>query len=344
MTTYIAHTVRGIEEICLDELHEKLHVSESQVLPKKIIFVNGQDVTLFHDLRTIDDVSVLVADFPFERAFPISPEQCEKMLESLDFSEVREKISAHREVNNTFSITISAPLIRGMSQSELQQVAAQIITQKTGWEFTEKDHSNFDVRINVEEHEWYVSVRLFQQPLHDRKQYNESKTAAVRPTLAAAMIRLLGINSESKRLVDNFCGTGTILCEALAAGYEVWGGDINPEAVSDAKKNLLASGGNSDQIFVQDATKTKWSDHYFDAVVTNFPWNEKVKVASLTTLYKNVVKEYRRITTAGRSMVFLCKRSDLLTKIVKSEFPHAEINKYEISINGQDPHILVVKT
>jgi 23S rRNA G2445 N2-methylase RlmL len=344
MTTYTAHTVRGIEDICLQELKDTLHISESQVLPKKIIFVNGQDVSLFKSLKTIDDISILVADFPYDRSQPFTKEQCEKIFDRLDFSEVRETIATQRELDNTFSITISAPLIKGMSQSEMSRVASVIIAKKTGWEFKEKERSHFDIRISIEEQEWYISVRLFEKPLHDRKQYNESKTAAVRPSLAAAMVRLVAMKPESKRLVDSFCGTGTILCEAHAVGYEVWGSDINPEAIVDAKLNLAVVGGNADQVFTQDATKTKWTDHYFDAVVSNLPWNEKVKVSSIQSLYKGIIKEYRRITNAGRTMVFLCKRSDLLIKMVKAEFPHATIEKREISINGQNPHLIVVRT
>jgi len=55
--------------------------------------------------------------------------------------------------------------------------------------------------------------------------------------LAQIMVNLLGLKSNS-RIVDPFCGTGTILIEAMLRGYDVIGIDNNPYLIHLCKNNL----------------------------------------------------------------------------------------------------------
>src|SRR5947207_2101289 len=63
-----------------------------------------------------------------------------------------------------------------------------------------------------------------------------SREGALRPTVANAMVRIAG--EPSGILLDPCCGSGTILGEAVAAGWEVRGSDIDPDAVQIARKNV----------------------------------------------------------------------------------------------------------
>lgn len=59
------------------------------------------------------------------------------------------------------------------------------------------------------------------------------------PKLAQIMLNLAGVNESSGPVLDPFCGSGTILQEALLLGAkEVIGTDISPKAISDTKENL----------------------------------------------------------------------------------------------------------
>lgn len=66
------------------------------------------------------------------------------------------------------------------------------------------------------------------------------------PKLARMMINLSENNclpagdspKGEKLLLDPFCGSGTVLMEALQLGYHVIGSDISAQAVEDTKKNL----------------------------------------------------------------------------------------------------------
>ncbi len=59
------------------------------------------------------------------------------------------------------------------------------------------------------------------------------------PKLAKIMINLAGYGDESSVLLDPFCGSGTILTEAVLSGYQkIIGADISKKAINDSKLNL----------------------------------------------------------------------------------------------------------
>lgn len=59
------------------------------------------------------------------------------------------------------------------------------------------------------------------------------------PKVAQMMIHLAGTTSNNTRLLDPFCGSGTLLQEMLLLGYqEVIGADISQKAIDDTQANL----------------------------------------------------------------------------------------------------------
>ena len=69
-------------------------------------------------------------------------------------------------------------------------------------------------------------------------------------------------------LLDPFCGTGTVLQEALLLGYDVCGSDLNPKMVSYTSENLAwlqrrsaeATPGAVQDVTQADATTHQWAD------------------------------------------------------------------------------------
>lgn len=101
------------------------------------------------------------------------------------------------------------------------------------------------------------SLRDFARPMRD------AKIGMLPPKLAQIMINLTTPIADA-RLLDPFCGTGVILQEALLAGFEAYGTDINPKMVDYSKENLkwLASARLNSapnyEVDYGDATKYKW--------------------------------------------------------------------------------------
>lgn len=66
----------------------------------------------------------------------------------------------------------------------------------------------------------------------------DAKSGMIPPKLARMMINLARL-PEDQLILDPFCGSGTILMEALDLGYKnIQGSDISQEAVNDSQKNI----------------------------------------------------------------------------------------------------------
>lgn len=77
-----------------------------------------------------------------------------------------------------------------------------------------------------------LSYRDFGRPARD------DKSGMLPPKLAKIMINLAEVKKE-KLLVDPFCGSGTILSEAILMGYKnLYGLDLSVKAIDDSWKNI----------------------------------------------------------------------------------------------------------
>lgn len=67
----------------------------------------------------------------------------------------------------------------------------------------------------------------------------DAKSGLLPPKVARILVNLTG-KDKASTLLDPFCGSGTILAEALSLGWtDVRGSDISNRAVEDTKKNLV---------------------------------------------------------------------------------------------------------
>jgi len=84
--------------------------------------------------------------------------------------------------------------------------------------------------LAVQDIEEYA-VRDFDRPNIDKKM------GMLPPKLARIMVNLLGMPDEGT-VWDPFCGSGTILTEALTLGYSVLGSDIDKKAIRNSNANI----------------------------------------------------------------------------------------------------------
>jgi len=96
-----------------------------------------------------------------------------------------------------------------------------------------------------ENNEILVGETLAVQPFKDlsRRDYGrparDDQSGMIPPKLAQIMINLAQINDFEGLIVDPFCGSGTIISEAMLMGYKnLFGSDISPRAIDDTYKNI----------------------------------------------------------------------------------------------------------
>lgn len=338
---FIAFTVKGLESIATEEIKETIYdASIVEVQDKRVIFSSSTAYEKMTTLRTVDDIGiVLLKKDRIDGTVSII-----EALDSLDFYAVQKQFEGFRKIKvGTFSITTSIANVKGVKPVNVEEEAIAFISKKYGWNIVEKDHTNFDIKIFIDNSTLYISVRLTAESLHHRSYKVESQEGSVRPTVAAAMVRLATKDESHLKLVDNFCGSGTILCEALLSDQEIYGGDIDPDAVAITNLNLKQIGTVApEHIKIQSSTRTKWPNEIFDVAVSNLPWDKQIAVTSITDLYVGTLLEYKRIMKENSTICVLVSKPELFIKHTKSFFPRADIQSFKVSFTGQTPTIILI--
>jgi 23S rRNA G2445 N2-methylase RlmL len=151
-------------------------------------------------------------------------------------------------------------------------------------------------------------LRLSDRSMRHRTYKLEHRPASLRPTIAAAMIRLAEVRPQHV-VVDPMCGAGTLLAERLAAAVSplrrdreggrggcapVWGGDIDFSAVRAASINLRRVGPA--WLARWDATRLPLGSDAVDRIVSNPPFGKQLSSPeTVGPLYTAMLREYDRI-------------------------------------------------
>jgi len=344
-TVFIAFTTKGLEHITEREIKKEFPgVSILEILQKRILFsVDGDSKTHFDlndllRLKTTDDVHVLIKDFKEIKNLDENFISEHLPLTEIDMS--FKLISQLRVLDKTFSLTISKYKNNLVDLDSLRSQVSKKIETHSGFEYLSQDHGNFDIRIHVEGSRVLVSCRLSSISMYIRPYRICEQMGALKPTIAAALCELI-TPTEGDKIVDNFCGVGTILCEASFLGLEPSGGDLNEESVHCAVRNMKnLSKKHAKNLKSLDATATNWPSSYFDCAVSNLPWGKQVDLTRVVNLYSNSIAEYARILKKDGSIVLLGIKPDLIVKHLKKNFPDHKIRKFRIGFLGQTPWVV----
>lgn len=338
---FIAYTVKGLENIATGEIARL--VKDVQILesaPKRLVFETA-GIAKLRELRTVDDIGLVL-----NRGKVTDPNDLADFMHKLDLPTAKKTIEQIRpNLTDTFSITTTLAGVRGYTVDDVVRVASKTMERKTKWKFTEQDRSNFDIRIFIDRSEMYCSVRLLANGLHERAYKTHSRQGSLRATIAAAMVDLASQDEHNLKVVDNFCGSGTILAEALIAHNEVYGGDIEQESVKFTRQNLSNLGYDKlTQIAQLNATKTKWPSNFFDCAISNLPWGKQIEIERITDLYRDTLQEYARILKPNGALCLLVgSKPELLVKHAKLAFPNTTIKTWRLGYLGQTPTLVLIK-
>lgn len=147
-------------------------------------------------------------------------------------------------------------------------------------------------------------LRLSDASMRHRVYKREHLPASLRPTVAAAMVRLAGA-APGQVVLDPMCGAGTILAEqAEAARVKLWGGDFETAALRAAAVNLRRF--QPALLARWDATRLPLPDRSVDRLISNPPFGVQLgRPEEIGPLYRRMVPEYARVLRPGGRAVLL---------------------------------------
>lgn len=162
------------------------------------------------------------------------------------------------------------------------------------------------------------------------KPYADRKKGMLPPKLARAMVNLAIGNKSSGLLYDPFCGTGTVLVEALELGLDVVGSDLDQQAVIGATTNLAwfkdkEQLAGSFAVFHADVSQVK-QDRFkqkVDYLVTEpFLGKPKPKTEQLPDIFKGLeklylgaFKQWKQLLNNGSRLVVIFPRVETGKKV-----------------------------
>lgn len=340
MTPVFALTTRGLEDVTASEMAALSGVNLLDTGYRRVAGECDGPPAALLGLRTADDVYLELDRW---RGIGHTRDMLAVLREAakeLDIEYAADVIGALRDVPDAplFSVTASFVGKRNFNVDEIKRAVGQGVATGTDWKYTPDDETaTYNVRVFIDHETAIVGVRLGRKPLHERDYRAVERMGALKPPVAAAMVRLADVQA-GQSVLDPCCGSGTILLEAAAMGIEASGGDFDAQAVQDTRANMRAVEAHV-RVEHWDARRLPLGDASVDAVVSNLPWGRQIVLdEALSALYAEVCLEIERVLRPGGRAVLLTTSPELL------RFSALELTETrEISLFGQNPVISVLR-
>lgn len=247
----------------------------------------------------------------------------------------------------------------------------------------EETGAEYTIQISMLKDVATLTIDTSGSGLHKRGYREFAMEAPIKETLAAALVQL-SFYQPDRLLIDPFCGSGTILIEAamlarnIAPGLDrafaaedwptirpnawrdarvaarqainfdhelqIYGYDIDPEAIRLAKSNAQKAGVGDDIVFEQKDVHDLWIDQQYGIVISNPPYGVRLSdFQELNQIYITLHKMFRKkdgwsiyVLTADKMFPRYFKRSrpDRVRKLYNGTI---EVNYYQYY--GEKPPI-----
>jgi len=339
MVDFFAITNRGLEFICSNEIATLPGVTHPTISYRRVS-ASTNTLSPLLSLRTVDDVFIHLATWEDIDNKRSALSRIAELCAHIDLQNVIDEIKHIRPIKMPpyFSVTANFVGKRNYTTDEIKLATADgIRRQFKQWIYSLEDQKcDLNIRIFIEHNQAYAGLRIASSPLNKRHYKISHILGSLNPPVAAALVQLS--NSKPNSLIlDPFCGAGTILIEAFTMGYSMIGGDYNPQAISAALRNIIAS-KTPLSLNYWDAKNLPLGIHTVDTIITNLPWGKQVAIEqSLTLFHGKICSELERVIKPNGVMVLLTAFPELV------QFRNFYVrHKFEISLFGQSLTVLLL--
>jgi 23S rRNA G2445 N2-methylase RlmL len=227
---------------------------------------------------------------------------------------------------------------------DLKRAAEDAVVQQSqgSWAAVE-ENAALEVWVRADNERAAIGIRLSDNTMRHRTYKAAQLPASLKPTVAAAMIRLTFPQTEDVFL-DPMCGSGTLLIErALAGRYQlILGGDADPNALDTAKGNI---GPRYQPIEIKpmDVRHLPLETASVDKIASNLPFGRQIgKLNVLPVLYEAAFQEFARVVKPGGRAVLLVADEGEWKDLLQQPMGWTLKRQFRIRLLGQRPTLLAL--
>lgn len=350
-TTFYAQTMPGVEEIAWLEIRDRFPAAHFG----RTLFAKEQNGIVVFDyrgppgdllsLRTTEDIFMQAAFVPdMGRTRRDLALVTELVARGEEFGRATNDFLRYRRFSGPPSYRIIGRQYGKFGYHRKQLVHAVVQGMKARYPRWSPvaDDAQVEVWANLLGSQLLIGLRLSDREMRHRFQRKVELPAALRPSVAAAMVYLTGPQSDDVFL-DPLCGSGTILWERQQAGpaHQILGGDIDPERVAAARQNV--GGKRVADIRQWDARQLPLDDASVDKVATNLPFGKQLRAAEMPAkLYPPVLAELQRVVRPGGRIVLLTSEYDLIKDELRKLPRLTMATGYSVAVLGTWGRIYII--
>jgi len=300
-----ALVIPGLEEVAEEEITKDLRGQVKRTGRGIVVFRPPEvDASLLH-LRTAEDVFLLgwgtdqltyrAEDLDRIRRWTAREVDWDRLLR------LHHQVRPKPKGKPTYHLVAQMTGVHGYRRVDARKALAEGLAGKlpASWRHAE-EKAAVEVWLTINGATAVCGLRLSDRTMRHRSYKREHLPASLRPTLAAAMVRLAEVR-PNQTVLDPMCGAGTILAEVLEAGrnakgggIRVLGGDLDLTALRAAAANVRRLG----RAFLArwDARRLPLADQSVDRLVSNPPFGKQLgRPEDIGPLYRQMVAEYHRV-------------------------------------------------
>ncbi len=351
---YYAQTMPGVEQIAWLEVRRRFpHAMLKEYLFAKdrngiLVFeYNGPPHALL-ELRTTEDVFLLAISAEIAARAWSGLQEVRQTIEGAPlFGQAAQVFRKQRGIGPRLTYRVVTRL-EGQHQyrrADVEQAVVQGLARRFGdrWMLVEEE-ADLEVWANLLGTRLLCGLRLSDRTMRHRAYQKVHLPAALRPSVAAAMV-LLTEPGEHDTFLDPMCGSGTLLAERiLAGGYQqVLGGDSDARSVEAARQNLSGL-GEGWRVARWDARKLPLEAGSVDALATNPPFGKQIgSRQEIEELYPAFIAEVGRVLKPGGRAVILSSQYELIKEAVRRQRGLQIVRGYSVAVLGEWGRIYLVR-
>lgn len=333
-------TNRNFQEVTLAQLRERCPLAKAKVFGPGIM-ARVPDLNWAGDIRTYQELLFVVGGL---KTCPMDAEQAGSVIgapELIDFLE-----NSHEgRAPFYFRVELKSKMEEGKRGAFAKRLAAEI--ERASGRKLVNTTSNYELELRLIENKegsFNVLVKLFTKRDERFSYRSHFLPSGIRPYYAALAVELARkYLKEGARVLDPFCGTGTMLIERYKAvkADTSYGVDIQAEAIEKARDNTRRAGQLIHYINRDFFDFTH--EYLFDEIITDMPFQiGRVREGEIEAVYRRFFQKVSGLLKED-GVILLYSHDKKMVRQYSGNHGFRIVEEWEISMR-EGTYVFVLKS